>query len=133
MTDGIIGVESPITGTCNICHHDEPVVCETCSTFDDPAIEPTDNDRAFQILIESLSFYEDLNKGSMLAAAAENLKSAAELTGVQPTIILYAQKFGTLRAHNLFLKKQFQVQAQARERTCPTTPPTPEPPSVVSP
>jgi hypothetical protein len=74
----------------------------------DDDFELSDDDRALQLLIEATSLYEDLMRGVMLAARADHIEKVAELTGVQPTILLYAFKHGTLRAHRHFLKKEYR-------------------------
>jgi len=77
---------------------------------DDPDIAyedtMTEDDRTLQLLIEAVQLFEDLNKGKVLAARAEHIEKVAELTGVQPVILTYAFKFGTLKAHKLFTKKE---------------------------
>lgn len=104
------GGESRPGSVCAVCEAVEAEAEKFVATLsDDEDIETlTDNDRALQILIEAVSLFEDLNRGKLLEVRAENLKSSAELTGVQPAIILYAHKHGPLRAHSLFLKKQFR-------------------------
>lgn len=121
----LFGTSTPTADRCGVCRVKDATICDDCSSFpgEFPDLETTDTDRAFQILTEAVTLYENLQNGVMMAAAAENLKSAAELTGIQPCIIQYARRFGTLRAHNVFLKKQFQAKSPE------STPPTPSPPS----
>lgn len=90
--------EDGITSTTTLLDPDDP----------DGGIEETmsEDNRTLQLLIEAVQLFEDLNKGKVLAARAEHIEKVAELTGVQPVILTYAFKFGTLKAHRLFTKKE---------------------------
>ena len=64
----------------------------------------SDSERGFQILIEATRLYKSLLLGVVLSHRNDILKDVAETTGVSPSILLYATRFGTLRAHHAFTR-----------------------------
>jgi len=69
--------------------------------------EDSDNDRAMSVLSEAVSLFEDLQRGCSLSLRHTHLEEVSKVSGVSPAIILYGYRHGPLRAHRLFLKKEF--------------------------
>ena len=75
----------------------------------DSSIEDlNENDRALQLLIEATSMFRSVLRGAVLTARPDALRDISELTGVPATIIYYAYRHGVLRAHKMYLKKEFK-------------------------
>lgn len=82
----------------------------------------SEDDRALRLLMEAHGLYEEMNVAAMNSAKAANVEKVAELTGVQPAILLYASRHGVMRAHKMFLKKEFQSNpARPGSPVSPTT------------
>lgn len=64
--------------------------------------------RALCILKEAVELLDSINKGVVLSQLATSLKTTAEITGVQPSIVMYAQKHGIFKAHNMFFKDKLE-------------------------
>ena len=67
-----------------------------------------ENDRALNILRESVCLFEDMQRGCAWENRGTHLEEVSKLTGVSPAIVLYGYKHGTLEAHRLFLKDEFK-------------------------
>lgn len=127
--------ESPLVSTCDICD----AVIDANGVIDGgfPVAEDpgpiSETEKCLEVLGDAVKLYEEANQAAMASAKAENLKTTAELTGVQPSIILYASRLGVLRAHNCFLNKKEErhgtPERHAPERQMRVSPATPQPPS----
>lgn len=80
--------------------------CEDTGQIDDNDEPLTDDEKAFQILSEAVHLYKESLKGLMLSNRPEVLKEVAATTGVSATILLYASKFGILKAHMMFRREE---------------------------
>lgn len=134
-------------GTCETCKAVETYLSSDASNaFDnggacdcageEEETELSENDRALQLLVESVHLFNEMNQGVLLSNRAEHLEKVAELTGVQPSILLFAYHHGVLRAHRLFIKKEFKESFPSKEqpKRCGgiNDPAELSPPSVVS-
>lgn len=86
---------------------DDKVVCE--------------QDRALSVLSVAVNLFDDLQRGCSLTQRNTHLEEVSKLTGVSPPIILYAYKYGTLQAHDLFVKEEIKgsKRSDAVDNACP--------------
>lgn len=86
---------------------DDKVICE--------------QDRALSVLSVAVNLFDDLQRGCSLTNRNTHLEEASKLTGVSPPIILYAYKYGTLQAHDLFVKEEMKCNKRVDDdgNACP--------------